>query len=338
MSTASGGSLIITGGNNTGGFAQAPAIARAVWKGLVGERDPIHVLFHPDRGKLPTSTTHTSQSVEPSVPRGIEASRAPPRLLLLCSDGAQHRYLRYRLDQAFPGYRCIVETSEGQARHLVGQGHMFDAAYMYYHSLRRYLLGYDRQRSAYFERMVPPDYTSPSPDLKVDTLNCSRVWEAVEIWLPDLTVVSGAKYIGRNLNKRAGLMINMHVGHLPEYKGNHCIFFAMYDGEINKIAATLHQLTPRLDGGDILDIVSPPILPSDNEEALYTRCIHAVMDRCLEHIEQFARGQKLAFIAQKKVGRMFRHRDRTPWKEMLLWWNTAVGGLLRNYSTVHKVM
>lgn len=52
ISTASGGHLIITGGNNTGGFAQAPAIARAVCRAMVGEHDPIHVLFNPNRSKL----------------------------------------------------------------------------------------------------------------------------------------------------------------------------------------------------------------------------------------------------------------------------------------------
>ncbi|CAA9964187.1 FAD dependent oxidoreductase [Pyrenophora teres f. maculata] len=50
--TASGGHLIITGGNNTGGFAQAPAIARAICRAVVGEYDPIHVLFNPHRSKL----------------------------------------------------------------------------------------------------------------------------------------------------------------------------------------------------------------------------------------------------------------------------------------------
>ncbi|KAJ5259401.1 hypothetical protein N7478_012382 [Penicillium angulare] len=50
--TASGGHLIITGGNNTGGFAQSPAISRAVYRAIVGEHDPIHVLFSPHRSKL----------------------------------------------------------------------------------------------------------------------------------------------------------------------------------------------------------------------------------------------------------------------------------------------
>ena len=326
--TANGGHLIITGGNNTGGFAQAPAVARAVWRALIGEHDPMHVLFHPDRGRPPKAVTYRSRSLL-SSPLSNTAARPSLKLLLLCSDGPQHSYLRYRLDQAFPGYRCIVETSQGQSRHLFRKGRMFDACYMEYHSLRRSILGHKDQRKAYFDRLVPQDYNSPLPDLVVDNLNCRKVWEAVEEWQPELTIVSGTKYIGRKLNERAGLMINLHIGHLPEYKGNHCIFFALYDGAVDRVAATLHQLTPNLDGGDILATVVPPVLSSDNEETLYTRCLHMAIERSIEVADQFSSGQTLEFVPQKTAGRMFRHCDRTPAKELWLWWSLSVYGLLR---------
>jgi glycine/D-amino acid oxidase-like deaminating enzyme len=335
ISTASGGHLIITGGNNTGGFAQAPAVARAVWRALVGEYDRIHVLFHPDRGRLPTTMTYKSRFPEPLSLRSAEA-RQPLRLLLLCSDGAQHSYLRYRLDQAFPGYRCILETHDGQVRRLVEKGRMVDAWYMKYHGLRRHFFGHDGQRAAYFNRLVPQDNVSPTPDLIVDSLNCREVWEVVEQWQPELTIVSGTKYIGRKLTERAGLMINLHIGHLPEYKGNHCIFFALYDGAVDKVSATLHQLTLHLDGGDILDKVFPPVLPTDTEETLYSRCIHMAMDRCIKHIEQFSQGERLGFVPQEGTGRTFRHRDRTPGKELWLWWKLTVGGLLRDDRTAAR--
>jgi glycine/D-amino acid oxidase-like deaminating enzyme/folate-dependent phosphoribosylglycinamide formyltransferase PurN len=329
--TASGGHLIITGGNNTGGFAQSPAIARAVWRAVVGEQDPIHVLFHPDRGRLSTSVTYKSRFHEPLSLRSIEAQQ-PLRLLLLCSDDPQHSYLRYRLDQTFPGYRCIVETHDGQVRHLRKKGRTADVCYMKYHSLRRYYSGNDHQRKAYFNQLVPQDHASPTPDLTVDSLNCREVWEAVEQWKPELTIISGTKYIGRKLTERAGLMINLHTGHLPEYKGNHCIFFALYDGAVDKVSATLHQLTSDLDGGNILDRVFPPILPDDNEEMLYARCVHLAIDRCVKHAEQFSRGERLEFVPQEAIGRTFRNQDRTPGKELQLWWKLRVGGLLRNYQ------
>ena len=333
--TAGGGHLVITGGNNTGGFAQSPAIARAVLHTLLGKPDPIQVLFHPNRGKLPASV-HSQPQAHQVISTNIIHQPASPKLLLLCSDGSQHRYLRYRLDKAFPGYRCIVEPYEGQIRHLQRKGRTADVAFMRYHSMRRRIMGYEHERSAYFDRMVPQDYVPSSPDLVVDSLNCSQVWSAVEQWRPDITIVSGAKYIGRKLNERAGIMINLHVGHLPEYKGNHTIFFALYNGELDKVAVTLHQLTSTLDGGDILDVVYPPILPSDDEDTLYTRCIHMGMDRLLEHIEKFFCGQKLSFVPQKEIGEMFRHRDRTLAREVWLWWDIAINGLLRNYSTGQK--
>jgi D-amino-acid dehydrogenase len=47
--TCSGGALVLTGGHNTGGFAQAPAVAAAVHAALKGERHPMHVLYDPRR-------------------------------------------------------------------------------------------------------------------------------------------------------------------------------------------------------------------------------------------------------------------------------------------------
>ena len=47
--TAAGGVFIVTGGHNTGGFAQSPAIAEAVRAALRGTAHPMHVLCHPLR-------------------------------------------------------------------------------------------------------------------------------------------------------------------------------------------------------------------------------------------------------------------------------------------------
>jgi glycine/D-amino acid oxidase-like deaminating enzyme len=47
--TASGGSLIVTGGHNTGGFAQAPAVGEAVLAALEGAAHPMHTCYDPRR-------------------------------------------------------------------------------------------------------------------------------------------------------------------------------------------------------------------------------------------------------------------------------------------------
>lgn len=47
--TSRGGSFIITGGHNTGGFAQSPAVAMAVLASLAKRSHPMHTLYHPQR-------------------------------------------------------------------------------------------------------------------------------------------------------------------------------------------------------------------------------------------------------------------------------------------------
>lgn len=55
---ASQGKLIVTGGNNTGGFTQAPYIAEAVLHTLENKQHPMQTLFDPKRGIAETLTTN----------------------------------------------------------------------------------------------------------------------------------------------------------------------------------------------------------------------------------------------------------------------------------------
>jgi glycine/D-amino acid oxidase-like deaminating enzyme len=47
--TSEGGTLIVTGGHNTGGFAQSPVVAQAVLAAFEGQRHPMHAWYHPQR-------------------------------------------------------------------------------------------------------------------------------------------------------------------------------------------------------------------------------------------------------------------------------------------------
>jgi D-amino-acid dehydrogenase len=49
MAPAENGVLVLTGGHNTGGFAQAPVIAQAVLDALRDRHHPMHTLYHPAR-------------------------------------------------------------------------------------------------------------------------------------------------------------------------------------------------------------------------------------------------------------------------------------------------
>lgn len=256
-----------------------------------------------------------------------QESGTPLRLTLICSDDPQHIYLRYLLDQAFENYQCIIESNAGQVRHLKAKNRTLDLRYMGYHSKRRKWTGDSKARSEFFASLVPKDYTPSSPSLSVDSVNCKAVWDQLENWKPEVTIVAGTKYIGKSAISRGGMMINLHTGHLPDYKGNQCIFFALYDGAFDKIAGTLHQLSSELDGGPILEKLLPPIYTDDSEEKLYARCQKLMINRIVELVKGLEGGATWHFTPQPHKGRMFRHRDRTPIKDIALWWRKKTGRL-----------
>jgi methionyl-tRNA formyltransferase len=50
---------------------------------------------------------------------------------------------------------------------------------------------------------------------------------------------------------RAKLALNMHPAPLPEYAGLYCHYWALENGE-DEFGATVHVMTPNVDGGDIV--------------------------------------------------------------------------------------
>ncbi len=68
---AANGAFVVTGGHNTGGFAQAPVIAEAVLDALARRPHPMHMLYHPRRSR------HVFSDLPAASPASTEAR--PPR-------------------------------------------------------------------------------------------------------------------------------------------------------------------------------------------------------------------------------------------------------------------
>jgi len=70
----------------------------------------------------------------------------------------------------------------------------------------------------------------------------------------DIYIVFGSSFIKGNLlnfliKKKA---INIHMGVSPYYRGTDCNFWAICDGNLKYVGATIHQLSKGLDSGPIL--------------------------------------------------------------------------------------
>ena len=250
------------------------------------------------------------------------------RLLLLSSDDPHHLYLRAALRARFQLVGAIVEPSRRQQARLWRRRKHIDWLYRYYHIKRQKWTGRSAYRARYFEALMANLERLPVELTLVDHINSAQALAKIRELKPDVTIVCGTMFIGRKVLEASGLCINIHGGYLPDYKGNHGVFFAYYHRDYDKIGATLHRVSLQLDGGDILEVAKPDIFPHDNDEHLYCRAVHMAINRLLARLEGFeSDGQAIAFRKQEEIGHTYRHRSRKPHCDLSLWLQRRLGRL-----------
>jgi methionyl-tRNA formyltransferase len=258
-------------------------------------------------------------------------SRPRKRIAVLTSDGPHHRYLVATLRAAGFDLRAVViEPWAAQRRRKWDRGKYVDWAWAVYHDWRRRLLGLDAYRRGAFADLPTP--MGPEPrTLMVSSVNDRRVLDLLQEVEPELTVVMGTGIIGKRVLGAAGTVLNLHGGHLPDYKGNHCFFFALYNGDFDHVGTSIHFVDPGVDTGDIVEVVVPGLRPSDNAEALYCRAERAAVHRLVTLLDHWERGGRLPRTPQPKHGRQYDIRDRKPQHDLSVWWRRRTGRLAVPY-------
>jgi hypothetical protein len=253
-----------------------------------------------------------STSARPEGERLLRVTKpagAPLRVAVMCSDGPQHAFLLAGLAHNFGVVGAVVEESRGQRQRLFRRRRYVDWWYRLLHEWRQRILGHRRYRRRYFAARTTQDPV-PREVVRVAWVNSVEVVDALQRWRPEVTVVCGTSFIRPEVLAHAGLAINVHAGCLPDYRGNQCIFTALYEGNYDQVAATLHLATADLDGGPILAIIKPPMYPTDGEEQLYCRSMHTAMRTLFDFLADLDRGGELIAVPQPSGGRMIRNRDR----------------------------
>jgi methionyl-tRNA formyltransferase len=247
---------------------------------------------------------------------------------VLTSSGPHHRYLVATLRAAGLDVRLVVvEPWAAQRARRWKLGKRKDWAWIVYHDLRRKLLGLDAYRRGAFATLPTP--LGPEPrTLTVDWINDQAVVDSLRQAAPDVTVVMGTGIIkDRVLEAAGGIVINIHGGYLPDYRGNHCMFFALHNGDFDHIGTTLHFVDRGIDTGDILEVVVPALRPADNAEAMYCRAETAAVHRLAAWLDHYEKGGTLPRTPQGRKGTLYNTRDRKPQHDLSVWWRRRTGRL-----------
>jgi methionyl-tRNA formyltransferase len=241
------------------------------------------------------------------------------RTAILRADDHHHRYLESLLRSRFEVVFVAVEPGAEKIRRLWRRRRYRDYAYARYHDIRRRITGKDRYRRDYFRHH--PELWADAPDtLVVSSINAPEVAAGLDRAKPDVTVVIGCSILGARVLESAGRrVVNVHGGHLPEYKGNHCVFFALYDGAPEKVGVSIHHVNKGVDTGDLIDVVRPPIHGGENAEQLYCRAEKLAINRLVALLGELAEGVELPATPQPPHGRTYRTRDRGPTHEIRMW-------------------
>jgi phosphoribosylglycinamide formyltransferase-1 len=119
--------------------------------------------------------------------------------------------------------------------------------------------------------------------------------DIVESHAPQLVVLAGFMRILSDefVLRFSGRMLNIHPSLLPRYAGLHTHRRALEAGD-REHGASVHFVTPELDGGPVVLQARVPIVAGDDEDSLAARVLrqeHVIYPRC---IGWFAAG-RLAF-------------------------------------------
>jgi methionyl-tRNA formyltransferase len=232
-------------------------------------------------------------------------------IVILCSDDWHHKYLVNLLSEKFNVVLVVVEPAKYQRRNRIKQFRVKDFYYLLYHMMRRKILGLDRFRKKYFFLPGSNCIGSIPEMMTIKNINDQEVTEKIKISKPDLTVVIGTSILKIPLLDACGeMIINVHGGYLPDYRGNHCIFFALYNMDYLKTGSTLHFVNRNIDRGDIIERIIPPVYYTDNAERIYCRAERMAFNRLCFWIEQYELGNSLPKLPQLNTGRLYKMKDR----------------------------
>lgn len=116
--------------------------------------------------------------------------------------------------------------------------------------------------------------------------------DVVEGFRPALVVLAGFMRILSDgfVNRFEGRLLNIHPSLLPRYPGLHTHRRAIEAGD-RVHGASVHFVTPELDGGPVVIQATVPVLPGDDEDSLAARVLtqeHVIYPRC---VSWFATGR-----------------------------------------------
>jgi hypothetical protein len=238
---------------------------------------------------------------------------AAPRLklLVLCGRSPRHLYVTNALCGAGDVQAIVQETgadfSSKKLLKTLRPDNVVRKAWRWLRDRRRYNGGGEAK---FFFGDAAPHLDRQELVREVPHINHPDVVALARELQPDLIAVFGTSLIRGELLTMGRLGIaNLHGGLSPEYRGADCTFWALYNGEPEKVGCTLHWIDAGIDTGGLIAHVSPEVRPDDDELRLFWRAVQTSADAYVELVRRLAAGERFG-QSQPHKGRLYQVKQR----------------------------
>ncbi len=233
------------------------------------------------------------------------------RIMILCGRSARHLYVANALCHAGEVLAIVQETgSDWNVKKTLKKlqpDNLLRKAWRWLRDRRRYT---GNPEARFFFPDSEPRLDQPERVREVPHINHPEVVNMARELQPDLICVFGTSLIRGELLKAGRLgIVNLHGGLSPEYRGADCTFWALYNGEPDKIGCTLHYIDAGIDTGRLIAHISPEVHAGDSELVLFWRAVKDSAEVYAEAVARLAAGERLG-MAQPGKGRLYQVRHR----------------------------
>lgn len=241
------------------------------------------------------------------------------RVMLMTGSHPRHLYLAHKLHAAGKLCGLVVEKRESMLPAPDEQLSDLDKANFIRHFKDR-----ERAEKLAFGDINLTIFKNKLPVLEIETADLNQ--EKTKKWLAnhpaDIVISYGIHKLDTDLLALLPEHAwNIHGGLSPWFRGTATLFWPFYFLKPNWAGMTIHRLSSRLDGGDIIHHSVPELRRGDGIHDVACRAVKQVAEDLLIIIEKLESGYTINAVPQKSSGKLFTNADWMP-QHLRLIYNT----------------
>lgn len=178
--------------------------------------------------------------------------------------------------------------------------------------------------SALFDGAVP---VIEGVKVPVVALHAPPTVDLIQAAEPDVLLVSGAPVLRPEIFGLPRLAaINIHYGVAPDYRGEDTLFWALANGDHDRLGLTIHAIERGVDSGRVFVQGTMARRGGESETELWASAARLASRLAIELLGRMAKkGACPKGAVQPPGGRQFYRRERTVLAESRLWIRRALG-------------